>query len=334
NRKPQTGDCLLPTDNRADKARQMRPRYNSIVTPLSLQARVPQIAEELLRAINEPGEALAPAALAIARVEYQALDAGPYLQRLERMGEAAAGRLQRDNPSRIATLNAYLYEELGFSGNREHYDDPRNSFLNEVLDRRLGIPISLAAVYLEIGRRAGLRLEGVNFPGHFLVRADADGVIGEPDQVIIDPFHAGALLSEVDCRHLLRQHLGDEAAFDRALLATATRQHIVVRMLVNLKRLYVRMRSFPQARAIADLLLTVDPSALSELRDRGLLAYHMEDFPSALRDLEAYLRLMPRDTQPAPDEMKAEMDAATGDEAEPVSESAQIWEHVKTLRRR
>ena len=320
----------------------MRPRYNSRVSPLSLQARTPQIAEDLLRALNDPGEALAPAALAIARVEYPALDAAPYLQRLERMGEAAAGRLQRDNPSRIATLNAYLYEELGFSGNRDHYDDPRNSFLNEVLDRRLGIPISLAAVYLEIGRRAGVRLEGVNFPGHFLVRAPADadargdraaarGTRG--DDLIIDPFHAGALLSEVDCRHLLRQHLGDEAAFDHRLLATATRQHIVVRMLVNLKRLYVRMRSFPQARAIADLLLAVDPSALAELRDRGLLAYHMEDFPAALKDLEAYLRLMPRGAAPDPDREIERTTEPDGDESQS-SESAQIWEHVKTLRRR
>jgi len=308
----------------------MRPRYNSSVTPLSLQARVPQIAEELLRALNEPGEALGPAALALARVEYPMLDAAPYLQRLERMGEAAAGRLQRDNPSRIATLNAYLYEELGFSGNREHYDDPRNSFLNEVLDRRLGIPISLAAVYLEIGRHAGIRLEGINFPGHFLVRAPEEAVGARGDDVIIDPFHAGALLSEVDCRHLLREQLGEDVAFDHSLFATATRQQIVVRMLVNLKRLYVRMRSFPQARAIADLLLTVDPSALSELRDRGLLAYHMEDFAAALKDLEAYLRLMPRGEEQ--DEI-AEADSDDGDESQ-ISESAQIWEHVKTLRRR
>jgi regulator of sirC expression with transglutaminase-like and TPR domain len=298
--------------------------------PLSLQARLPLVADQLLHALNEPGEALAPAALAIARVEYPALDPAPYLLRLERMGEAAAGRLQRqdatDTAALIATLNAYLFEELGFSGNREHYDDPRNSFLNEVLDRRLGIPISLAVVYLEIGRRAGMRLEGVNFPGHFLVRVRSD------EDAIIDPFHAGALLSEVDCRQLLRQHLGEEAAFDRGLLATATRQHIVVRMLVNLKRLYVRMRSFPQARAIADLLLAVDPSALSELRDRGLLAYHMEDFASALRDLEAYLRMMPRDAAAAPEAEPVE--GEHGQDEEPASESAQIWEHVKTLRRR
>jgi len=306
----------------------VRPRYNRSV-PLSLQARLPHVTEQLLHALNERGEALAPAALAIARVEYPTLDEAPYLQRLERMGEAAAGRLQRhdsaDTAGLIAMLNAYLFEELGFSGNREHYDDPRNSFLNEVLDRRLGIPISLAVVYLEIGRRAGLRLEGVNFPGHFLVRIHAD------EDAIVDQFHAGALLSELDCRQLLGQNLGEEAAFDRGLLATATRQHIVVRMLVNLKRLYVRMRSFPQARAISDLLLAVDPSALSELRDRGLLAYHMEDFAAALRDLEAYLRLMPRDASAEPEIEPVE---AASDAEEPASESAQIWEHVKTLRRR
>jgi len=298
----------------------------------SLQSRSNQAAADLIRAINGPGEAVAPAALAIARVEYPGLDPDPYVQRLERMGEAAAARLQARRESKVdaqvATLNAYLFEELGFTGNRERYDDPRNSFLNEVLDRRTGIPISLSVIYLEVGRRAGLRLEGINFPGHFLVRA-----VAEPgtEDLIVDPFHGGALLSEVDCRQLLRQHLGEEAAFDPALLATATRQQIIVRMLVNLKRLYVRMRSFPQARFIADLLLTVDPSALSELRDRGLLSYHMEDFAAALRDLEAYLRLMPRAESPEAEETALESD---GDSDEPSSESAQIWEHVKALRRR
>jgi regulator of sirC expression with transglutaminase-like and TPR domain len=316
----------------------MRPRYNRSV-PLPLLARLPRITDELLRALNEPGESLTAAALAIAGVEYPALDAAPYLLRLERMGEAASGRLQRHDGApasiRLATLNAYLYEELGFSGNRDHYDDPRNSFLNEVLDRRLGIPISLAIVYLEIGRRAGLRLEGVNFPGHFLVRSPAGP--GEMEDLIVDPFHAGAILSEVDCRHLLRQHVGEEAAFDHGLLATATRQHIVVRMLVNLKRLYVRMRSFPQARFISTLLLGVDPSAISELRDRGLLAYHLQDFASALRDLEEYLRLAPKSIEAAEPDVLAEQedeDSEDGDRSEESDDATQIWEHVKTLRKR
>ena len=211
------------------------------------------------------------------------------------MGEAADGRLQR-HERRPAPRRSRRSTRISSRSSASAATASATTIRATAFSTKCSIGVSAfrsasPAVYLEIGRRAGLRLEGVNFPGHFLVRAP--GRAGRED-LIVDPFHAGALLSEVDCRHLLREHVGDEAAFDRALLATATRQHIVVRMLVNLKRLYVRMRSFPQARAIADLLLAVDPSALSELRDRGLLAYHMEDFAAALRDLEAYLRLMPR----------------------------------------
>ena len=207
----------------------------------------------------------------------------------------------------VRAFNEYLYDEQGFAGNRDRYDDPRNSFLNEVLDRRTGIPISLAVIYLEVSRRAGLRVDGVNFPGHFLLRArEAIGSDSGSEVVIIDPFHGGAQLSEYDCRQLLRQHVGDEAAFDTTLLAPATRHDIVVRMLVNLKRLYVRMRSFPQARFISSLLLTVDPSAISELRDRGLLAYHLQDFAAALRDLEEYLRLVPKSSEPGEPDLIAE----------------------------
>jgi regulator of sirC expression with transglutaminase-like and TPR domain len=187
-------------------------------------------------------------------------------------------------------------------------------------------------VYLEVARRAGLRVDGVNFPGHFLLRTTP--VTTAPvraqfeDALIIDPFHGGALLSEIDCRELLRQHVGDEAAFDRALLQPATRHQIVTRMLVNLKRLYVRMRSFPQARLIWDLLLTVDPSAISELRDRGLLAYHLQDFAAALRDLETYLRLIPKQSEAAQEAESLEQ----GDQQD--DDITQVWEHVKTLRKR
>ncbi len=277
--------------------------------------------------MNAPGEDLARAALAIARVEYPSLDNDPYLALLDRMGDAAASRIGTPGSApfedTVRALNEYLYDELGFRGNRTRYDDPRNSFLNEVLDRRTGIPISLAVVYLEVAQRAGVKISGVNFPGHFLLRA--------PDMLIVDPFHAGALLSETDCRELLRQHVGDAAAFDHTLLQPATRHQIVVRMLVNLKRLYVRMHSFPQARFISDLLLTVDPSAIGELRDRGLLAYHLQDFSSALRDLEAYLRLLPKQTTAAPDDQTDRADERAASER---SEHEQIWEHVKTLRKR
>ena len=174
----------------------------------------------------------------------------------------------------VAAVSRFLYDEQGFSGNREHYDDPRNSFLNEVLDRRTGIPITLAVVYIEVARRAGVRVEGVNFPGHFLVRASD----GHHHRSV--PRGRGRRRARLP--RAAQSTRRDEAAFDRSLLEPATRRQIVTRMLVNLKRSYVRMRSMPQARVVADLLVALDPSALGELRDRGLLAYHLDDFAAAL----------------------------------------------------
>ena len=157
--------------------------------------------------------------------------------------------------------------------------------------------------------------------------------------LIIDPFHGGAQLSEYDCRQLLRQHVGDEAAFDSALLAPATRHDIIVRMLVNLKRLYVRMRSFPQARFISSLLLGIDPSAISELRDRGLLAYHLQDFAGRAarpRGIPAPLAKVVRDranTMSSPSQRAtSESDESRHDPE--MDDATQIWEHVKTLRKR
>jgi regulator of sirC expression with transglutaminase-like and TPR domain len=170
---------------------------------------------------------------------------------------------------------------------------------------------------MEVARRAGLQVDGVNFPGHFLVRCPEVSSRGGAG-LIIDPFHGGALLSEPDCRLLLQRHVGAEIAFSKSLLAPATRLQIMVRMLLNLKRLYVHMRSFPQARDVTELLLAMTPSALSELRDRGLLAYHLNDVTGALRDLQTYLKLAGM----------GEMDTDAREEHE------QIWEHVKTLRRR
>jgi regulator of sirC expression with transglutaminase-like and TPR domain len=307
---------------------------------LHLNSRTAEVGAELQKALNATGDDLAPAALAIARVEYPSLDPKPYAAMLDRMGEEAARRLKETDSDPVRAFNEYLYDEQGFVGNRERYDDPRNSFINEVLDRRTGIPISLAVVYLEVARRAGLHVEGVNFPGHFLLRA-RDGVTSS-EVSIIDPFHGGAQLSEYDCRQLLRQHVGDEAAFDASLLAPATRHDIVVRILVNLKRLYVRMRSFPQARFISSLLLGIEPAAISELRDRGLLAYHLQDFAAALRDLEEYLRLSPKVADPGEHDVitehessgHADDDTEAARQGEVDDDATQIWEHVKTLRKR
>jgi regulator of sirC expression with transglutaminase-like and TPR domain len=283
------------------------------------------LAEQLAAAADRPGPDLAAPAFLIARIEYRHLDPGPYLDRIDELGDAAFHRVARDAgheaplAGRVDALNRYLFNELGFFGNREQYEDPRNSCLNEVLDRRTGIPISLALVYIEIARRAGVRAEGINFPGHFLVRVLQDLHTDDPGEgFIVDPFHSGAILNEHDCRALLHRHMGEEAAFEPHLLARATRRQILVRMLLNLKRIYVRWRSFPQARMITDLLLAISPSSLSELRDRGLLAYHLNDFPAALRDLEEYLKHS-RMGEPDDDQRK---------------DNEQVWEHVKALRRR
>ena len=275
----------------------------------------------LMEASNAPDTSLARATLLIARIEYPRLDPEPYVARLDAMGDAARRAIERHTDSAgdastlsgVKALNDYLFEELQFVGNRDNYEDPRNSCLNEVLDRRTGIPITLSVVYMEVARRAGLQVDGINFPGHFLVRCPE-----QKGHLIIDPFHAGALLSEHKCRLLLQKHVGNEVAFSKSLLAPATREQIIVRMLLNLKRIYVHMRSFPQARDVTELLLAITPSALSELRDRGLLAYHLNDVTAALRDLQTYLKL-------------ASMGELDKDQRE---EHQQIWEHVKTLRRR
>jgi regulator of sirC expression with transglutaminase-like and TPR domain len=276
---------------------------------------------------SSPDRDLATPALMIARLECPSLDPAPYLKQLDAMGAAAHERLlasgclqdTRKSGTAVDVLNAYLFDEERFTGNRERYDDPSNSFLNEVLERRTGIPITLALVYIEVARRAGVHIEGVNFPGHFLMRyppLQNDGA-GFTD-LILDPFHRGARLSEHDCRRLLERHVGEQAAFDPALLAPATKPQMLTRMLLNLKRIYVRLHSFPQARNVTELLLAVDPPALTELRDRGLLAYHMNDFSAALRDLQQYLHFS----------------AGSAVDEEGRTDHEQLWEHVKTLRRR
>src|SRR6266545_2774837 len=262
------------------------------------------LVDALTSASNAPGTALAHAALVIASIEYPRLVTEPYLAQIDGMGAAAAKFIR----ARV--------QEQGFAGN-ERYEDPRNSCLNEVLDHRTGIPITLSLVYMEIARRAGLHIDGINFPGHFLVRCPDVGK-RVTSGLLIDPFHGGALLSERDCRVLLQKHVGTEIAFSKSLLAPATRKEIIVRMLLNLKRIYVNMRSFPQARTVTELLVALTPSALSELRDRGLLAYHLNDVTGALRDLQTYLKLS----------SMSEMDKEAREEHD------QIWEHVKTLRRR
>ena len=287
--------------------------------------------QSFTHAALSPDPDLAVAALMIARLEYPRLDAGPYLDRLDALGHEARRRVAdaptapadvpaRADPAqyaRVMALNAYLFDELRFAGNDVHYEDPRNSCLNEVLDRRTGIPITLALLYIEVARRAGVEIEGINFPGHFLLRCRAPRGLATADDLIIDAFHGGALLSEHDLVRRYGQAEEDSDVPSR-LLARAAKPQILARMLLNLQRVYVQMHSYPQARDATELLLAVNPSALDALRERGMLAYQLNDLSGALRDLLAYLQLS----------------AKTNPDDEEREEHEKIWEHVKTLRRR
>ncbi len=286
------------------------------------------LADTLTQMLMEPdartARDLAPGALAIAAVEYPQLDRDRYLAKLDAIGEQAlarvAGAAGAEGPihARVEAVNDCLYRDLGFRGNRDRYADVRNSCLNQVLDRGLGIPITLSVVYIETARRAGLRAEGINFPGHFLVRV-WDGATGSTDEgLVVDPFDGGAVLTEADCQALLAKQDDGEMTFGPALMARASRRQMFVRMLLNLKRLYVEHRSFPHARTVTDALLSLAPSSLQELRDRGLLSYHLHDYAPALRDLENYLKLV----------------ALTDKGDETRDETTQVWDHVKSLRRR
>ena len=245
----------------------------------------------LRAALTDEAPDLANAALIIARIEYPQLDTRRSLQLLEALGARAAERLKdvnrHDVVARVTRLNRFVYGECGFAGNREWFSDVRNSLLNLVLERRVGIPITLALVYIEVARRAGVLVQGVAFPGHFLLRVPAC----QEEVLILDPFNGGAPMSDADCRLLLSTHVGDEARFDSGLLQPCSAAHMVGRLLNNLKRLYLQQRAYAYARRVTNLLLAIDPTMLAELRDRGLLSYHLDDFPAALRDLEDYLRL-------------------------------------------
>jgi regulator of sirC expression with transglutaminase-like and TPR domain len=236
---------------------------------------------------------LAEAALLIAAHEYPGLDVFAYLRRLQDLGTELKRRLRRDiGPTdAVIALNRYLFDELGFGGNTQDYYDPRNSFLSDVLDRRLGIPITLSIVYVEIGRRLGLALHGVSFPGHFLVKCAArDGVI------VLDPYERGASLSIEDLQRRLRVLRGGSAPppdVARHMLAAAGKKDILARMLRNLKSIYLERRDPARALAAADRIIALEPRAADEYRDRATLYLELECHRAALSDLRNYLMLKP-----------------------------------------
>ena len=232
-------------------------------------------------------------ALLIARDEYPDLDAAGYAAQVDTYAAALRPQLEQDIdlPARLTAINRYLFEEIGFAGNNMQYDDPRNSYLNQVVDRKLGIPISLAVIQMEVTRRLGMPLDGISFPGHFLVRLPVDDGI-----LVLDPYNKGRPVSADELRDRASPHLGGQAPDDQQLLqilAPATHRMILMRMLRNLKGLYLERGDWERVARSADRLLKLSPDTAEALRDRGLAYREMGYAKGAREDLARYLQLLP-----------------------------------------
>jgi len=233
---------------------------------------------------------LAKAALWIAQAEYPDLDPAVSLKRLDWMAAALGDRLpaERYPLKLVQTINQYLFEELGFDGNQADYYDPRNSFLNEVLERRTGIPLTLSMVYLALAERLQFPMVGVGMPGHFIIRPRVAEM-----ELYVDPFHQGEILFKEDCERLLEQVYQRPVSLTEAMLPEVTPRQCLVRMLTNLKMIYLKQSNFGKAVSSVEGLLILVPDAPRELRDRGLLLYELERWQAAIDSLARYLELEP-----------------------------------------
>jgi regulator of sirC expression with transglutaminase-like and TPR domain len=234
---------------------------------------------------------LVEAALVVAKDEYPALDIPRYLNQIDRFAADIEQRVGNDNDAQkiIATLNDYLFKEQGFRGNMENYYDPRNSLLNDVMDRRCGIPISLSIIYLETGRRLGLDLEGVSFPGHFLVRFNVSN-----GTIILDPFFGGISLSEDELEFRMSRFRDNEMGDSlEDLLEPASNKAIIERVLRNLRGIYMNNETHDKALKTSERILLLSPDNPYEYLFRGSIYHSMECHQAALDDYQRFLRLHP-----------------------------------------
>ena len=229
---------------------------------------------------------LGRAALYIAQEEYPQLPVERYTLRLDCLAEAVKDRLDEETapPVVLGELIHTLFEREGLRGNKESYHDPRNSFINDVLDRRLGIPLTLGIILLEVGWRLGLPLEGVNFPGHFLVRYR-----GAAEHLLIDPFDAGRIRVESQAQEVLDQQYGGVVRMQPAFLRAASKRDMIRRLLVNLKGLYVNVNDNERALSVVERLMLVHPASPGERRDRGMLLLRLGREEEAKEQLRRYL---------------------------------------------
>jgi len=252
-----------------------------------------QAREEFARLVARPDSEipLAEAALWIAAEARPGLDISHYIGALDELAERVGSQVApaSTDVERVARLNHALFINEGFAGNQDEYEDPRNSFLDSVLDRRTGLPITLSVVYVEVARRIGLDAEGVGFPGHFLAKlSTASG------DVVVDAFH-GKILSLDECKRRVEEVSRGRIPFEPQLLTPSTHRAILRRILTNLKHLYVRRHEPDHALACCDRLLLIAPEDPVEWRDRGLVYRELECFGAALADLNRYLEIVQSD---------------------------------------
>jgi regulator of sirC expression with transglutaminase-like and TPR domain len=227
---------------------------------------------------------LARAALLIAATEYPGLSVERELFRIDEIAEGIAPRMDDDTPLyQLNTLSEYFFDELKFAGNHTNYYDPRNSFLNDVIERRVGIPITLSLLYIEVGKRLGVPLLGIGMPGHFIVRHR------DESDVFVDPFHGGILLSEDECAQRVKQVTQGALIWDRSYLQPVRSREFIARMLRNLKVIYLQRRNYERVLATIDRVIALLPQDAVEFRDRGVVNYRLGNYTDALEDLHVYV---------------------------------------------
>jgi regulator of sirC expression with transglutaminase-like and TPR domain len=231
------------------------------------------------------------AALQLATIEHPKVHPDPYLGLLDSHAAELGERIDNETSGEefVELLNVYLVEELGFRGNQDDYYNPSNSCLNVVLTERMGIPITLSVLYIEIARRLNRPVFGIGLPGHFLVQYDYGDF-----STFIDPFNEGNLLFDQECLELAKQVTGYSVSADSSVLQPVSKRHILIRMLNNLRAVYFKQQDPAKSSAVLDLLITAEPGAAEAYKHRGICRAQMELFKGARTDFETYLKLDPR----------------------------------------
>src|SRR5947209_1081472 len=244
---------------------------------------------------------LTQAALLIAAEEYPELDIDQYVAQIDRLAMRVRTQLELPETAlytplppeishldAILAMNKVLFEQEHFHGNQADYYNPHNSFLNDVLEKQQGIPITLSLLYMEVGRRVGLPIDGIGLPFHFVVRCQLT-----KGTIYIDPFEKGRLLSEKDCRARVYRTFRDRTDFNPRWLEPVSPRQLLIRMLANLKHIYLHREDYTRALSICDRLLLLAPAPPTERRDRGIIHFHLKRYARAIRDLNAYIELSP-----------------------------------------